>query len=78
MSDGVAKFIYCTLNAQYKWSYKKKFFISNCKLYYHAAFLFIYSVYCTYALYLVVYLYLHLAEQVQPYTQPERSRNVSP
>lgn len=33
--------------------------------------LFIFCVYCIHALYLVVYLYLRLAEQVQPYTAVE-------
>lgn len=47
-------------------------------MYYYAGFLFIFCVYCIYALYLVNYLYLHLAEQVQPYMQSKRSGNVSP
>lgn len=54
------------------------FFYFNHKLYYYAGLLFIYVIYCAYALYLVVYLYLHLAEQVQPCTRAKCSGNVSP
>lgn len=77
-----AKFTDCILKhrrQRKKGSHMNKIiFHFNPKLYYYAVLLFIYHVYYTYALYLVVYLYRRLTEQVQPYMQPRRSGNVSP
>lgn len=61
--DGVAECIYCILNKQKK-SDDFSFHLQAvllCRLSINT-----YGVYCAYALYLVVYLYPHLAEQVQP------------